>query len=158
MTEKEIIINDLIACGQIAKYWHWRQLFYALKNAILRFEGTADEYDLQKWEDIDFFEGNYTDTPDVISEHEHILERWILFGHVFHIPTDEFRYFNFEYQTEKRSKGFAEYILKCKETIIGKRQYQYTNEMRHSAWLCLKHLIRQYGWLIINRAQMRLMG
>lgn len=133
-----MLVDDLIACGRIAKYWKYRKLFYALKDCILKNYGQFDGYDLQIWT-RDGWDG------ETESQHCHILKRYLLNDHLFHEPTDEFKYFNFYYQTEKISPNYSELVQKIKQTIIGTKDYSLDTQ---ATWPALKRLVRQYGHLL----------
>lgn len=144
-------VDDLIAAGKTAKLWAWGKLFYALKDAILKVYGQDDGYDLQVWYDsLSYWIGDEDMGEGAV--HRHILSRHILLGHIFHKPTPEFSYFNFDYQNGKESVGYKYFVLIVKGTIEGKRQFDYSHEARTVGWSALKRLVRRHGCLVRGKS------
>ena len=141
-------ISDLHTCGVVAKYWHWRKLFFAIKSAILETHGKFDGYDMQVWDDMGTSECGDSGRDDVLATHKHILKRYIVLDSLFHCPTNEFYYFNFDYQTEKYSNGYFELVKDCKIKIDGKRQPTWNKAQREVGWWALKRLVRRHGSLL----------
>jgi hypothetical protein len=138
-------VNDLIACGEVGRYlFMWSKLFYAIKDRLLLLYAVNDGVDLQIWKDAD----GYSEFEEWHAEHRHVLARYLLLGHLFHIPTDEFYYFNFEYQAEKHSPGFFDAVCDYKQLIDGKKKYKSSKEAREESWRALKRLIRRHGYLL----------
>lgn len=140
------LVDQLIACGAVAsRTWPWRKLFYALKDRILKIYGSFDGYDLQ----IFVKPGFYDFDPNCDgTEHCHILARYELNGHIFHIPTDEFSYFNFDTQSHRQSNNYAALKPYCQNIIEGRKTYLASRQDTTVAWIALKALVREHGRLL----------
>jgi hypothetical protein len=137
-------ITDMITCGQMGRIWHWRKVYYALKNRMLLLYAVPDGWDLQVWYD-DAWLGGYGDMQDdePWACHQHILERYMLNGHLFHKPTDEFSYWN-QYSATKQSVNFEHLKLNCKYKIEGKKKGIYTVV----GFQALKRLLRRHPYAL----------
>jgi hypothetical protein len=149
-TEEDLRL--LALCNSIAGWGYWRRakLFYALKDAVLVKYGERDGYDKQTWEEED-----WNDPKHAHATHSHILERWLLLGQTFHRPTNEFKYFNYEYQTGKYSERYSELSKVCKNKLKGRKLHEskmpYTDFRRMArtvGWPALKMLVRRFGNLV----------
>lgn len=124
-------------------------MFYALKDAILIHYGTPDGYDLQVWTDHEpsIVYPDIQTTP-ISAEHQHILRRYRLGDQVFHRPTNEFCYVNYETDYERISSGFVSLKAQAIETIHGTRRPASDPASRQAAWSALKRLLRRHGALL----------
>lgn len=143
-------IADLVAAGRTILPIEFQALFYALKDAILTAYAIPDGLDCQKWYDEDWY-----NEGDTWAEHVHLLERHILWGHVFHRPTGEYSYFNFRWQFGKGSDRFDELVPTVKETFEGKKKKRYDATSRSEGWSAFKRLVKAHGHLL-RQAQAQL--
>lgn len=144
-------IQDLRTCGLVAKCARWRQVFYALKDAILTHYGTPDGYDLQVWTETDLDTLLcHPDTPadTIVAEHRHILRRYRLGDQIFHRPTNEFYYVNYATDYERISWGFVSLKAHAIETLHGTRRPASDPASRQAAWSALKRLLRRHRTLL----------
>lgn len=132
------MIDELKLCGKVAKYWYWKKLYYAIKDELLKRYAQFDGYDQQVWTDPSWF------SKEDYASHSHILERWKIGDAVFHKPTDEFEYFNYEWQVGKTSKNYYELVKTCKNKIDGRKPCSLDLEDRARAFQALKRLIKIY--------------
>ena len=145
-------IQDMRLCGKVGKsLYPFHKVWYCLKERLLELYGYQDGYDLQIWYDKGYSE--YGDDPEeTLAEHCHILKRYTIqideWIHVFHIPTNEFFYFDFETQYEKSSENYDKYYNIYKNKMIGKRERVIAKDVRLDGWKSLKKLIRKYRYLI----------
>jgi hypothetical protein len=139
-------VYDLHTCGRVGKWFMWHKLFYDIKDLILNNFGTFDGYDQQTWYDTSW---EHEDEP--YAEHVHILKRYVLIAdnvpNVFHIPTNEFSYFNFDWQTQHQSEKFKEFYDLCKNEIKGKKECYTDKTDMSAAKLSLKYLLIKFGHL-----------
>jgi hypothetical protein len=149
-------IEDMRICGKVGKnLYPFHNLWFFLKDKILTNYGKFDGYDLQTWDDMEYsFNAIDPNNPEVFATHMHILKRYILqdgeWFHVFHIPTNEYDYWINGSNFINRSDGFNELYKLKKETIIGKKKYEYHQEYKTDAWNALKRLIGRYSYLVKN--------
>lgn len=145
---------DLSTCGQYAKFMEHQKLYYSLKTRVLQRYGMFYGYCLQKWFDSDWYDGekNY-------AEHRHILEIYYLstgdgryISKYFHIPTDQFSYYNFEYENGKTSSRFEGLLKQCRPEfeMLGKKEYVYGEEERQAALESFYRLFGKFSFLFIN--------
>jgi len=148
----EADLRLLTLCNSLAGWGYWRhkKLFYALKDAVLLKYGSRDGYDLQEWEDSDYYDEN-----DAHAVHKQILERWTLLGQTFHKPAGEFSYFNYEYQTGKQSPKFYELAKLCANRLKGRKLHEckmpysdFCRVRRSVGWPALKFLVKRFGHLL----------
>lgn len=145
-------VQDLVVAGY-AINWHWRKVFYALKDAILQTYGALDGYCLQEWWDEDWQDvddDEDTNAVDYYARHRHILECWRLLDRRFHRPTDEFDYFNYNMQVGKTSPNFAEMLMRCfvGQAIAGKKKYGWQRFECEYSWRAFKRLMARFGHLL----------
>jgi hypothetical protein len=159
VSEQDLI--DLIVCGST---WlvTWKHVFYALKTKILETYGMPYGYSLQVWEDENYDERWYDEkTGETIHEwfatHHHILKRYYLStqdgkftSHEFHIPTNEFAYWN-DYGVSKKSEHYNEFFDKCTDRFEGKKRHNWSESDREAGWKALKRLMQKYGFLLDER-------
>lgn len=133
-------IHFLRECGSVAKFWRHRNLFYALKDVILRRYGTFYAYDLQEWDD------DGEDGPgDVWATHYHVL-KVVRLGEVdFHVPTSEYYYFNYAYQNGKQSPNYQHFSSLCRGKMMGRKRYGFP---RPEHYRMLKYLVKHHGHLL----------
>lgn len=139
-------IRDIQTCGRVGKWFMWHKLFYNLKDLILTNFGIFDGYDKQVWCDEDWnYEG------EVYAEHIHILERYYLLAdnnlYTFHLPNNEYYYFNFAHQDGKQSDHFTEMYELCKNEMKGKKENCTDDVSVDNAKLSLKRLLLKFGYL-----------
>jgi hypothetical protein len=158
VSEQDLV--DLIICGN-----SWlgdrKNLFYTLKTKILETYGMPYGYALQHWDDECY--DNYWENPSTgemesewFATHHHILRRYFLstqdgrfISHEFHIPTNEFSYWN-SYGIEKESENYGLFYEKCTDKFNGKKSRTINSDRKHqeSAWQALKRLVRKYKFLL----------
>lgn len=141
-------IKDMRICGKAGKsLYPFHKVWFSLKDQLLKKYGFEDGYDLQIWYDEEYrYWGE--DTKDIVAEHCHILKRYIVDEkYVFHMPTNEFSYFDFISQFEKSSSKYSKYAKLCRNKIEGKRPHSSLEEEKEG-WKSLKRLVRKYGYLV----------
>jgi len=138
----ELDVAHMVNCNTVTRGWRHRKLFYALKSRIVAAFAVPDGYDLQRWYDEhDEYESQH------YAVHEHILARYVLCGHVFHKPIDEFYYEQFDYpNVVKRSPDFG--LYSTKGVIEGKKRFVFDREAEAMAWWSLKRLVRKFAPLL----------
>jgi hypothetical protein len=139
-------IFDLKSCGSVGNWFCWHKLFYDLKDLILLKYGYFTGYDEQNWND-----DGWDYEEEVYATHSHILKRYVLVvgnqEYVFHIPTNEYSYFNYAYQDGKQSNDYSRLVAICRNKIEGKKKYSGSESSIQIAKKSLKNLLLKFGYL-----------
>lgn len=137
-------LDNLVLCNRVGMGRN-RSLFFCLKNSILQNYAIFDGYDLQTWDDIDYY-----DDEEVFATHYHILKRYIIGDHCFHQPINEFQYcvWNQGPYGDKKSKNFKYFLEMCKNRIVGQKKYISTEYERKLSFWAFKQLVRKFSFFL----------
>jgi hypothetical protein len=151
-------LEDLRNCGKF--YWgdiNKRNLFFSLKDAILKKYGFQYGYTLQCWDDIEYWDSD-DEYGDIYSTHQHILGRYYLstqdgnyISYQFHIPINEFCYYTNDGYYSKVSENFSELKKLVTDIMIGKKKKIRLEKNVLETEESLDRLTNKFGFLLENK-------